>query len=295
MRVLSLGGGQQSTAVYLLAANGDEGVAPLDYAIFADTGEEPKWVYETVEALRSYRTPEGKPGAPILVRWLTDSEGKQVRLGDNLVEGQAGRFASIPAFIKHLDQFDRHGNAQGKGRRQCTREFKTGVVELAIRRELLGLEKGQAYRGPRITQVFGLDRSEGRRIVRVKDRLAGGAISVGDFPLWDLEWKRADCVDYLASLVGWDQEVRQSACTFCPLVPNSFRARLRDLDPEGHRRACEIDAALRQADSIATKALDGELYVHRSMRPLAEVDLDRDDRGLLAPAMFGDCEGLCGL
>jgi hypothetical protein len=154
MRVLSLGAGQQSTAVYLLAANGE--IPALDYAIFADTGEEPRWVYENLAALSAYRTPEEKPGAPILIRELLDREGRPVRLGDNLIAGNQGRFATIPAFIKHLFLFDRNGHAQGRVKRQCTREFKIAVVEQTIRRELLGLTKGEAYRGLRITQVFRL-------------------------------------------------------------------------------------------------------------------------------------------
>lgn len=293
MRVLSLGGGQQSTAIYLMAANGHEGVAPLDYAIFADTGEEPSWVLEQVTALAEYRTPEGKPGAPILVRWATDSEGKQVRLGDNLIEGNEGRFATIPAFIKHLDLYDKHGNAQGKGKRQCTAEFKISVVERTIRRELLGLAPGQAYRGERITQVFGFDFKEGSRIVRTKDRLASEILSVGDFPLWDLQWKRADCVSYVLEV--WGREVLPSACTFCPMVNVRFRRLLKDRDPDGHDRACQVDAALRRPGAAASKQLAGELYIHRSMRPLSEVDLGEDEDSDMFAGMNGDClTGYCG-
>lgn len=294
MRILSLGGGQQSTAVYLLAANGHEGVAPLDYAIFADTGEEPAWVHEQVAALVEYRTPDGKPGAPILVRWLTDKQGRQVRLGDNLIGGNEGRFASIPAFIKHLSLWTKKGgNAQGKGRRQCTREFKIAVVEQTIRRELIGLDKGEAYRGPRVTQVFGFDFNEGLRIVNTKDRLAASVLSAGDFPLWELQWKRSDCVAYIDEV--WGREILPSACTFCPLVNATFRRLVRDRDPSGHLRACSVDRALREPGAAANKGLDGELYIHRSMRPLDEVDLDEDDDGELLPAMSGDClTGYCG-
>jgi len=276
-----------------MAANGHEGVTPLDYAIFSDTGEEPAWVYEQVEALSAYRTPEGKPGAPILVRWPVDSTGKQVRLGDNLLTGNQRRFATIPAFIKHVAIWTRNGkNAQGKSKRQCTREFKVEVVERTIRREILDLKPGQAYRGPRITQLFGLDFSEGGRIVRTKARLAEGVISVGEFPLWDLQWKRKDCTEYITEV--WGREVLPSACTFCPLVKNDFRRLLRDRDPVGHERACAVDRGLRQPGAAAAKMLDGELYIHRSMVPLEEVNLDVEPSGL-THAMFGDCEGLCGL
>lgn len=289
MRVLSLGGGQQSTAVYLLAANGE--IPALDYAIFADTGEEPSWVYETVAALGNYRTPAGIPGAPILVRSLSDADGHVVRLGDQLVDGNNGRFASIPAFTKHLHIYEKGKPAQGKGHRQCTREFKVAVIELAIRREILGLSPGERYRGDRVTQVFGLDYSEGERIFRVKGRLASSPLSVGDFPLWDLRWSRSDCVSYLAEVPGWCREVLPSACTFCPLVKDSFRRLVRDRDSAGWSRACAVDEGMRRGR--ASVGLDGELYVHRSMVPLSGADIDRDAVPTFG-FMQGDCEGFCG-
>lgn len=284
MRVLSLGGGQQSTAVYLLAATGE--IPAIDCAIFADTGEEPQWVYDNLWWLDSL-----DQGAPILIRWRKDAGGTPVTLGNNLLWGNAGRFAQIPAFIKHLDLYDRKGkNAQGKGRRQCTKEFKTSIVEETIRYELLGLKPRQVYRGERITQVFGLDYDEGGRIVDLQERLGKGRLSAGDFPLWDRKWRRQDCVDYLKDT--WGREVLPSACTFCPLVSQQFRRLLRDRDPDGHRRACEVDAALRKPNARASKMLDGELYVHRKMIPLSEVDLDEDDDGLFGYVQ--SCDGFCG-
>lgn len=45
MRILNLGGGVQSTTIYLMVLRGE--IAPIDCAIFADLGEEPKSVYAT--------------------------------------------------------------------------------------------------------------------------------------------------------------------------------------------------------------------------------------------------------
>jgi len=50
MRVLSLGGGVQSTTLLLMAIT--EQIEPLDAAIFADTGWEPAAVYEHMDWLR---------------------------------------------------------------------------------------------------------------------------------------------------------------------------------------------------------------------------------------------------
>lgn len=52
LRVLSLGAGVQSTTLALMAAHGEIGPMP-DCAIFADTGWEPRAVYEHLAWLRS--------------------------------------------------------------------------------------------------------------------------------------------------------------------------------------------------------------------------------------------------
>ena len=52
LRAISLGAGVQSTTMALLAAHGEIGPMP-DCAIFADTGWEPKAVYEHLEWLMS--------------------------------------------------------------------------------------------------------------------------------------------------------------------------------------------------------------------------------------------------
>ena len=43
-RIISLGAGVQSTAVALLAVHGE--IPPVEHAVFADTGWEPKEVYD---------------------------------------------------------------------------------------------------------------------------------------------------------------------------------------------------------------------------------------------------------
>lgn len=282
MRVLSLGAGEQSSAIFLLAATGE--IPALDCAIFADTGEEPSWVYDQVKELAAF-----PGGCDLKVRWLVGGNGEQVRLGDNCLVGQDGRFAAIPAFLKHGNLFERGKPAQGKGKRQCTKEFKTSIVEKCIRYELLGLEPRQAYRGPRMTHVFGLDFDEGDRIFKVKGRLADTSHSVGEFPLWDMQWRRSDCRAYIKEVLG--HEFKPSACTFCPLVNNAFRRLVREHDSEGWKRACYIDAEIRKATSRSQQGLNAEQYIHRKMIPLTDVDIDEPD---CLMSFAQDCEGFCG-
>jgi hypothetical protein len=128
--ILNLGAGVHSTCLYLMSLDG-ELAGCIDYAIFADTQEEPEPVYAHLEWLRSLG------GPPI----LTDTAS---RLGDDLIHGQNStgqRFASIPAFTSAEP-----GRPGGMLRRQYTAEYKINVVERVIRRQVVGLGTGSGCR-----------------------------------------------------------------------------------------------------------------------------------------------------
>jgi hypothetical protein len=91
LRVLSLGAGVQSTTLVLTAAHGEIGPMP-DCAIFANTGWEPKAVYEHLAWLRSSNV------LPFPVRIVSAGD---LRAG--IVTGARGeRWASIPAFTRKV-------------------------------------------------------------------------------------------------------------------------------------------------------------------------------------------------
>lgn len=81
LHILNLGAGVQSTTLYLMFLKGF--LKPcIDYAVFADTQEEPKAVYDHLQWLQSLNGPQ------ILVR----SKG---RLGDDLIAGIRSNGVSI--------------------------------------------------------------------------------------------------------------------------------------------------------------------------------------------------------
>lgn len=51
---LSLGAGVQSSALFVMSALGMYGCPKADVAIFADTGDEPSWVYDQLHRLRQF-------------------------------------------------------------------------------------------------------------------------------------------------------------------------------------------------------------------------------------------------
>ena len=280
-RVLNLGAGVQSTTLYLMFARGD--VQPgIEFAIFADTGEEPAAIYAHLNWLRSLN------GPPIVVRGIG-------RLGDDLMRGRnstGGRFASIPAYTAATE-----GAKAGIVRRQCTKEYKIEVIERYIRRDLLGLAPGQRVpKDVTVTQIYGISLDEAGRSVRIRERLDGCRWIMPEFPLIDRMMTRGDCLEWLNAF-GVPHAVQKSACVFCPFKSNAEWRRLRDADPAGWARAVEVDNALRIEGTVANRKLDQKLYVHRSCVPLERADLgDPDPRQYhLGLNWTSECAGMCGV
>ncbi len=104
-RVLNLGAGVQSTAIFLMLADGE--LPAVDFAVFADVGDEPEFVYDHLRYLIGLNV------MPVHIC-------SQGRLGDDLICGQnssgggGGRFVSIPAHLSADDD----GQATAIGRRQ---------------------------------------------------------------------------------------------------------------------------------------------------------------------------------
>ena len=272
--VLSLGAGVQSTTIYLMILDGELPIL-LDAAAFADTQEEPDAVYKHLDWLRSL-------GGPPIVTVTVGKLGDDLRNGRNST-GQ--RFASIPAFTA-----SRPGGDEGMTRRQCTSEYKIQPIETWIRRELLGLKpKQQVPRDVLVNQYMGFSRDEPGRAARAKLRFSQVRWGHVHFPLFEEGMTRLDCSRWLEDRVP--HPVPRSACVFCPFKNNREWRQLKHHDPDGWRRAVEVDDSLRVEGTIRNRALDQKLYVHRQCVPLSEANLNEDQ-----PDLFDmECEGGCGL
>tara|TARA_R110002074_G_scaffold8347_2_gene34658 strand:+ start:1852 stop:2550 length:699 start_codon:yes stop_codon:yes gene_type:complete len=174
LRVLSLGAGVQSTTLALMAAHGEIGPMP-DCAIFADTGWEPRAVYEHLAWLRSPNV------LPFPVHIVSDGN-----IREGLVNGARGeRWASIPAFTR---------SASGKVgiiRRQCTKELKIVPIRRKVR-ELVGIAGKRSPDHPVVEQWIGISFDE---IARMK--MSMEPWQVNRFPLVEMGMARRDC------LPGW--------------------------------------------------------------------------------------------
>jgi hypothetical protein len=272
MRILNLGGGVQSTTLYLMALRGE--IQPIDCAIFADLGEEPKSVYAHMEWLKSL----GGPTIHVV------SDGF---LGEDIIKGlnaNGEKFVTIPAFTAQNE-----GNRIGMMRRQCTSDYKIKPIERFIRKELLGLHCGQRIKTI-INQIFGISLDEAGRATRIKANSPHW--SDPEFPLCDKMLTRAECVRWLEAF-GIPHKVPRSACVFCPYKSDNEWLLLRETDSDGWNRAVQIDEALRVEGVVLNRNYDDKLYLHKSCRPLKEIHLTDGERG--QSAFSFECEGGCAL
>lgn len=254
--VLNLGVGLQSSTMLEMADRGELGRKP-DVAMFSDLRAERKVVYEFLAYLRD------RVSIPIV-------EVSQGDLGERVM---AGGSSSIPAFVE--------GAPINRG---CTRDYKVTPIEREIRR-MMGWTGRPASKVPVVEQWFGITTDE---IQRVKP--SRNTWSHNRHPLIEARMSRPDCTRY--------REERQlraapwSACVFCPFQgPDEWREVRQD--PDAWAKAVAVDRSLRDP-AIRRTPTKAPMYLHRSCRPLDEVDFDAVE---VRPQLgFGhDCEGMCGV
>lgn len=254
IRVLSLGAGVQSTTLALLAI---EGALPKpDAAIFADTGWEPRAVYEHLDRLAVHLDHAGIPLHRV-------SNGN---LRADAIDPEH-RYASVPYFVRNPDGSD------GMGRRQCTSEYKLAPINRKVR-ELLGASAPDFRRVPKgrvAEQWIGFSTDE---IHRVSDK-HGVSYLNPRYPLLEQGMSRKDCYRFLAAR-GWE-DTAKSACVGCPFHGNAQWRDLRDNRPQEWADAVAFDAAIRKGGSRGLP-LNGEAFLHRSRIPLEIAPIDRVTR-----------------
>ena len=253
LRLLSLGAGVQSTALALMACEGT--LEPLDGAIFADTGWEPRAVYQHLDRLETVLT---EAGIPLHRVSKGDLRGDAIN--------PSHRYASIPYYVRNPD------GSEGMGRRQCTSEYKLAPINRKVR-ELLGAKAPDFRRVPKgrvAEQWIGFSADE---LTRVNDRAP--SYIRPRHPLLELGMDRKACERWLTSR-GWGATTK-SACIGCPYHGNRRWRDLRDHHPDEWADAVAFDEAIRKGGARG-QPLNGEAFLHRSRVPLAIAPIDRTTR-----------------
>jgi len=269
LRVLSLGAGVQSTTLALMAAHGVVGPMP-DCAIFADTGWEPRAVYEHLDWLMSPNV------LPFPVHVVSAGNIRS----DLVKAANGGRWASIPAFVRTA-----HGGKAEVGmiRRQCTKEYKIAPIRRKVR-ELAGLTRRRSPDHPIVEQWIGISLDE---VIRMKPSFESW--QVNRWPLVEQRMSRQDCLTWLRRY-GYP-EPPKSSCIGCPFHSDTMWRAMRDDDAEAWADAIAVDRMIRSG----LRGVHGEVYLHRQAVPLDQADLSTAaDHGQLD--LWGnECEGMCGV
>lgn len=249
LRVISHGAGVQTSTLCLMVARGDIGPMP-DMAIMADTGNEPRRVYQYLEWLRDQLpfpvVVVRRPGRTLAEQAIAVASGEIPRSGH-----------AIPPFYT--------SEPKGMLPKHCSKECKTRVVAREIAR-MLGLEPGQ--RGPSnpiVEMWIGMSMDEIMRVSTNERKYIHNR-----HPLVELGMTRRDCIRWM--------EDRQyplpykSSCIYCPFRDYAAWRDMQENEPEDFEDACVIDDAIRPG----WPGMTGEAFVHRSMVPLREADFSQD-------------------
>ena len=243
LRILSLGAGRQSTALYLMAQKGI--VEPFDLAIFADTKFESRVTYDHLAWLEQV----GK--VPIL----------KVSRGDIRADIEAGMLrerkqngsVSMPFFTIT-------GGKVGRMRRQCTKEYKVEPIQKEIR-HILGIAPRRAAPLKAVQLAIGFSWDERQRVF--PDRYRS---TVNVFPLIEMRWTVERCLAWL-SLNYPGIIVPRSSCIGCPYHNNHEWRSIRDGRPEEWHAAIDFDNTIRRKGGIR-----GDLFLHRQCVPIEDID-----------------------
>lgn len=202
MIYISLGAGVESSALLAMSSFAAHGVPKSEMAIFADTQDEPDWVYRQLAALDKL--------SPIPIVRVTAG-----KLSDDPI-------IRVPAFVPN----DRGG--VGPLTQNCTRDYKTSVIRREAHRIIR--QRGQKT----ATCLIGISVGEADR-----QKASGLQWLEHQHPLVDAALTKSACARYLRS-VGWPVP-RKSACVFCPWRSDRGWRELKEHDPDGFERAAIYD------------------------------------------------------
>tara|TARA_B100000949_G_scaffold198200_1_gene184609 strand:+ start:755 stop:1507 length:753 start_codon:yes stop_codon:yes gene_type:complete len=213
MKIVSLGAGVQSTTLVLLAHHGE--IDPPDFAVFSDTGWEPKAVYKHLDWLEKYLS------FPV----VRVAKGN---LRDELLNENSNVFTPIPFFTEN----------RGIGRRQCTNEFKLRPIQKFC--------KPHSSKGNPVICEIGISTDEWARIKPSRVKYIQNT-----WPLIDLRMSRKDCKDWLKNK-GYIVPPK-SSCLGCPYHSNESWREIKNNYPEEFEETCKIDEKIRTMPKFKIK------------------------------------------
>ena len=258
LKIISLGMGVQSTAVYLMSSM-EYRLSRADYAVFADPQAEHPKTYEMLEWLLNWQIKNN--GIPIIVN-------KDKNLHKDILSSykKGSRVASIPA----------HTSNNGIVRRQCTSEYKIQPV-IKSSRELHELKPRQRMKPTEMWLGISTD-----EIQRMKESILYNIDYF--YPLIYHNMSRADCLNFFKE--NNFPVPSKSSCVFCPFHSDKFWRSLKKENGSAWKMSVEIDKVIRSHPKMKEKQ-----YLSKHCQPLDSIDFQENQTDLFEE----ECEGYCGI
>lgn len=271
--VISLGAGVQSSTMALMASRGELLGIEVDFAIFADTQDESKKVYEWLDWL------EGQLSFPVYR--VTNG-----RLSEHVLKMRTKKNGTV--YSKSDIPFYTLGKDGSEGMipfRTCTADFKIQPI-LKELRSRCDIKRGQKEQTA--TSLIGISYDEMQRMKDSRDPWVKNR-----WPLVEMKMRRGDCIEWMRKN-GYPEPPR-SSCVYCPFHSNQEWRRLQTEEPEEFAKAVKFEKDL-QAAKANNDDFKSIPFLHNSRKPLDTIDFRSDverGQGLLD---FGDeCDGMCGV
>ena len=267
VRAFSSGGGVQSTAALVLAAQGRIDFPTHLFANVGDDSEAPATLDYVRGVLMPYAADHGVEFVELhKIRTRGAHKGPETLYGRLTREGS--RSLPIPVRMSN----------GAPGNRACTIDYKLEVIALWHR------QHGATADNPSVTGI-GFSRDEIERVGNATAR----KWEIIEYPLLDLGLSRGDCAE-ITRKAGLPAAPR-SACWFCPMHrPSTWREMRRD-DPDTFTKAVDLERLLNDRRDALGK---DHVYLTRFARPLDEAISEAQPTLFDADGWGESCdEGVC--
>lgn len=240
IRSISYGGGVQSTALVLLAIDGQ---LDFDVALFANVGDDSehpgtlRWVRGVMQPYAEER------GFPIHELDRIKRDGTVETLMGRLTK-EGSRSLPIPVRMSN----------GAPGLRSCTGDFKIRVVGKWLK------ANGASKDNP-ATVAIGISTDEIHRANSKRVEPYERPV----YPLLDLGWSRQDCLRYIDATLG--KVPPKSSCYFCPFHRPDTWAEMRRHEPELFWKSVDLERTLNERRDMLGK---DHVWLTRFNKPLDE-------------------------
>lgn len=262
-RAFSFGGGRQSTAALVLAA---QGKLDVDLFVFANVGNDSENP-DTLEYVEHYAKPfAAAHGIELVEVQRKFKDGRDPSLYQYVLHEKRG--VAIPM---------RMADTGAPGRRKCTTSWKIEVIARYLKRDCGWPSPWQ--------QLLGIawDESHRMRDPETVDDLGYWRV----YPLCDMRITTADCLQIVRD-AGLPRPPK-SSCWFCPFHDLSAWRRLRLTKPELFDRAVDLERTISERHVDSKLARGDALYLTNRLKPL-DVAIPEGAEQL---EMFDDQDAAC--